>query len=638
MCGIAGIWRFNGQKIETEELKTFTDSLVHRGPDGAGYEILDDGRLGLGQRRLSILDTSELAAQPMYYAEGKYTIVYNGEVFNFLELRSELQAKGYTFRSESDTEVILAAWAEWGKECLHRFNGMWAFAIWDNERKELFLARDRFGVKPLYYIHKPDAFFAFASETHAFRLIHGHTREFDLDHVAATLKDTLVLEGSGCTIFKDTWQLLPGHCMLLSQGAQTIRQQRWYNILEHKRPVPASYEEQVAEFRALFEDACRIRLRSDVPVASALSGGLDSSAVYCMVHHIKKKYGDGERESGNWQKAITASFPGTDMDEVEYARIVAKHVGEENWHCITNQFDTLSSLMEVTTRQYDAISPTPIASIHPVYQGIRQNGVVVSLDGHGADEMLYGYRYTLFDLFAYHAWMGENSRANEIAGILTELYAHDRRQPIADRLKKQLEKATKVRGSLKHRIKQFLKPDKENTDVPDRRQGLKLPPADHYNFSHLSLDERVLYESYFLYSLPTLLCNFDRASMFNHVEVRMPFMDYRLVEYCFSLPPESKLGGGYTKRILRDAMKGIVPEEILTRTFKIGIAAPFKDWLSNYLKDWALQNMKKDNFVLACKLQKIDPDTLIKALKDNELDSAMANQIWLGLNFALIDT
>lgn len=637
MCGIAGIWRLNNQSVDLEELRQFTDSLLHRGPDGGGYELLDENRLGLGQRRLSILDTSELASQPMFFADGRYAIVYNGEVYNFLELRKELEAKGYAFRSGSDTEVILAAWAEWGKACLNRFNGMWAFAIWDRDQRELFLARDRFGVKPLYYIHKPGEFFALASESQAFRFVKGHKREFELDHVTVALRDTLVLEGAGCTIYKHTWQLLPGHCMLLRDGDMVAHQERWYNILDHKRPVPAQYEDQVAEFRALFEDACRIRLRSDVPVASALSGGLDSSSVYCMVHHLKKKYGDGERESGNWQQAITASFPDTAMDEVEYARIVAKHVGEENWHCITNRFNVLSDVMEETTRRFDSISPTPIASINPVYRGIREHGVIVSLDGHGADEMLYGYRYTLFDLFAHHAWSGSEKRAREIGEILTQLYAHEQRPPVARKLDKQLLEASRVRKSFLHRLKRIIKPSRPTAVLRDRRTGLRMPPAEAYNFAHLPLDERVLYEDFFLYSLPTFLCDFDRASMFNHVEVRMPFMDYRLVEFCFSLPAESKLGGGYTKRILRDAMKGIVPEEILTRTFKVGIAAPFQHWLNTYLKEWALEKMKTDKFAYACETQGIEAESLIKALETNALDDVISNQIWLGLNFTMLE-
>jgi asparagine synthase (glutamine-hydrolysing) len=637
MCGIAGIWRFDNQKVDADNLRQFTDSLIHRGPDGAGYDLLDEDRLGFGQRRLSILDTSELARQPMYYADGRYAIVYNGEVYNFLELRRDLEGMGYVFHSGSDTEVILAAWSQWGKACLDRFNGMWAFAIWDRDTRELFLARDRFGVKPLYYIHKPGQFFAFASESQAFRFVPGHKREFNLDHVTVALRDTLVLEGAGCTLYKDTWQVLPGHCMLLREDHSIARQERWYDILKHKREVPATYEEQVAAFRDLFEDSCRIRLRSDVPVASALSGGLDSSSVYCMVHHLKKKYGDGERESGNWQKAITASFPDTPMDEVEYARIVAKHVGEENWHCITNRFNILSEVMEDTTRRFDSITPTPIASISPVYRGIRENGVVVSLDGHGADEMLYGYRYTLFDLFAHHAWSGSEKRAKEIGDILTQLYAHEQRPPVARKLEKQLLEAARVRNSLTHRIKRLIRPKHPDAPARDRRTGLRMPPAQAYNFSHLPLDERVLYEDFFLYSLPTFLCDFDRASMFNHVEVRMPFMDYRLVEYCFSLPTESKLGGGYTKRILRDAMKGIVPEEILTRTFKVGIAAPFQHWLNTYLKEWALEKMKTDKFAYACETQGIQADSLIKALENNALDDVISNQIWLGLNFTLLE-
>jgi asparagine synthase (glutamine-hydrolysing) len=233
MCGISGIYYKNNGFLTQESLRHFTDSMTHRGPDGAGYEILDEGHLGLGQRRLSILDLSDSGKQPMSYAEGRYWITYNGEVFNFLEIRSELQSLGHSFKSETDTEVILASYAQWGRACLDKFNGMWAFAIWDEVEKTLFLARDRFGIKPLYYVHRPNRFFAFSSETRAFKFLEGFKREIDNELMRLNLQDSYALEGLGYTPFKDILQLLPGHCMTITRDNELIQQRRWWHIEDH---------------------------------------------------------------------------------------------------------------------------------------------------------------------------------------------------------------------------------------------------------------------------------------------------------------------------------------------------------------------------------------------------------------------
>ena len=227
MCGISGIYNLNNNPVYLETLKRFTDSMVHRGPDGAGYELFDNNTLGLGQRRLSILDLSEAGKQPMSYADGRYWMTYNGEIFNFIEVREELQQLGHAFKSDTDTEVILAAYAQWGKACLDKFNGMWAFVIWDSQEKTLFLARDRFGIKPLYYVHQPSKFFAFASETRAFKFLEGFKREVDEELLKINLQDSYALEGLGYTPFKNIVQLLPGHCMVIRKGNEP-KQKRWW--------------------------------------------------------------------------------------------------------------------------------------------------------------------------------------------------------------------------------------------------------------------------------------------------------------------------------------------------------------------------------------------------------------------------
>ena len=276
MCGIAGIWDFFAP-IQAETLDRFTDSLAHRGPDGRGTFI--DGGLGLGHRRLSILDLSPAGANPMAYGMNgpRYQITYNGEVYNFLEIRAELMAKGYRFKSDTDTEVVVAAYAAWGPACLTRFNGMWAFAIWDSEEQKLFLARDRFGVKPLY-VHTVPGRIAFASEIKAFLELDGFIPDMNRDIAAKMAVAAPDCEGAEIeTIMAGVKRLPPGHTLTIDRDGNAKLEQ-WWSSAEHLPSVPARYEEQVEAFREIFFDAVRIRLRSDVAVGTCLSGGVDSSS------------------------------------------------------------------------------------------------------------------------------------------------------------------------------------------------------------------------------------------------------------------------------------------------------------------------------------------------------------------------
>jgi len=323
MCGIAGIYRFDNQEINQNRLQAFTDALKHRGPDGSGYELLNKNQLGLGHRRLSILDLSEAGKQPMIDASNRYTITYNGEIFNFEELKKELEALKYSFQTRTDTEVILTAYAEWGKDCLHKFNGMWALAIWDKEKEELFLSRDRFGIKPLYY-HTTETEFLFNSETRSFKYLPDYNREIDSELFSLLKKNEYALEGIGYTIFRGIHQVLPGHYLVVKAN-MPIQQKRWYDIRNVKLVKTKNLKEHAAKFYQLFEDSCKLRLRSDVPLATALSGGLDSTSVYTTVNGLLKS-GATKRTHANSQKAFTIAFEGLKNDERVYAQQAANYV------------------------------------------------------------------------------------------------------------------------------------------------------------------------------------------------------------------------------------------------------------------------------------------------------------------------
>lgn len=631
MCGISGIWNKKSHELPAQELHRFNDTMVHRGPDGHGVKIFPNG-LGLAHRRLSILDTSESGAQPMPDATGRFWMTFNGEVFNFLELRKELEQKGHSFKSESDTEVIIAAYGEWGLDAFHRFNGMWAIALWDEQEKELILSRDRFGIKPLYYMDDADCF-AFASETNSFKELRGFERKVHAQRLQIGLEDTYALEGRGYTIYEDIYQLLPGHYMRFKLGGRA-EQKRWYHIAEHSPEIAGDYKGQVDHYRALFEESCSLRMRSDVPLATALSGGVDSTAVYSMVHHLMQKQ-DAERVPEDWQRAFTAVFPGTVQDETAYAQAAVAHTGGKAVYLDPSQNDLLSEIVK-TTKHFDAISSTPILALMTVYKGMREHGVTVSLDGHGVDEMLYGYRKMVYDALEYHKWNGKRTDADSTAEVLLGLYNPDIRNTKASQISEGVDQAFRMRSGVLAGVKRAMKSLRPKSEA--LRAADLLPPLsdDPYDFKGMNAFERMVHEEFFLDTLPSLLRNFDKAAMMNSIEIRMPFMDYRMVENAFALPFEAKIGGGCTKRILRDAMEGIMPEANRVRTFKVGLAAPTMEWFQGPLNEWVRDMVHTKSFVQSSYWEASSVNDLVARAENNDWTVPSAAEAWRYLNAQLI--
>jgi asparagine synthase (glutamine-hydrolysing) len=568
----------------------------------------------------------------MQDASGRYSIVLNGEVFNFIELRKELESLGHSFSTQTDSEVALAAIIEWGQEAFHRFNGMWAMAIWDSVERSLLLCRDRFGIKPLYYYRSEDRF-AFASETKAFKRLEGFQRRVSRRLLRYAMEDTYFLEGQGYTIFEDILQLLPGHLLSIRDG-EVGQQKRWYDIREEVHKVPVPYEEQVELFRELFSDACRLRMRSDVTMATALSGGVDSTAVYSMVHRLMKQ-DDVERVPEDWQRAFVASFPGTDKDERIWAeRALKAHSGSGVF--IEPSYADLPEQVLQSTLDFDGVSSAPIWALTDVYRAMHDHGVTVSLDGHGVDEMLYGYRWMVYDGMVHHIWKGTTEDAKRSIDVLIGLYPPELREEKRILFESDLESAIKTRRSTGFRLKQQMKslfPRETRVNNPNLAPLSDKP----YSFSNEGAMEEQVFDQFFLKTLPTLLHNFDFASMRSGIEIRMPFMDYRLVEYAFALPYSSKVGGGYTKRILRDGMKGIMPEENRTRTFKVGLGAPTKDWLAGPLNEWMGDMISSSSFQELSLSSAQDLTGMEKRHRSKTWSDADAAQDWLRLNAALLN-
>lgn len=594
MCGIAGIYRMTGAAVAPAEIKALTDAIAHRGPDGEGCWIAPSGQLGLGHRRLSILDLSTLGAQPMHDATGNLTIVFNGELFNFVELRDELRSLGHAFTTDTDTEVLLAAYRAWGRDCLHRFNGFWAFALWDEALQTLWLARDRFGIKPLYYLHQPGQQLVFGSETNQFKHLKQFTRRADSRHVSYLIQNCWGLEGLGKTLYEGVESLRPGYQMVVTKDG--IQQSgAWWSTAANTVPTPEAYETQVADFKALFSDAIKLRLRSDVSIASALSGGLDSSSVYATIHHIVSKDPALYRLPKDWQKAFVATFPGTEQDERAYAEQVLEHVnGKGVFIDVNTGSKDLVALLLDSIQSYDTIYSTPLFILDGVYGKMRSHGITVSMDGHGVDEMLYGYTVNVKQAWDYVRSLGDTAYAEDLSRTYLEMLTPESHAQALKALRKK--PPTLLQRALRRLTGGHTPPPTaaEPWFLPEHTEGINLPAIevpDAYKGV-----EGIMYNTFHHTVLPTILRNFDKGAMRNSIEIRMPFLDYRLVQYVFSLPMKSKLGGGFTKRILRDAMKGILPEDIRTRKLKTGFNAPLPSWYRNELKTLLMDEVASTSF------------------------------------------
>jgi asparagine synthase (glutamine-hydrolysing) len=600
VCGIAGFWHLAGPRPGAHRaIAAMTRTLRHRGPDDEGYLLVESraGRcralrgsetvpevalpdieaaavaepdLALGFRRLSIIDRSPAGHQPMANARGSLWIVYNGEVYNYLELRSELQAKGQEFRTSSDTEVILAAYEAWGEACVERFNGMWAFALWDARRRRLFCSRDRFGVKPLYYCWDGRSF-AFGSEIKALLSLDATRRS--VDHAAAYdfLAYGRVDHGEG-TFFAGIHRLQPGHSLTVAAEGG-LAASRYYGF---PRPAGAQVEGEgrmearAEELLGLLTDAVRLRLRADVPVGSCLSGGLDSSAIVCLMNRLLRAHGAG-RPAGA-QQTFTSAFDDPRHDERDFCRRVVEATGVEPRYVFPDGRELWKELERLLWHQEEPFGSTSIYAQWNVMRLVRQHGVTVVLDGQGSDELFAGYHPY------YGAYLGTLLRRGRARRFAAELLAARRvvgwtaaqtalraRSAVAWALPWAGDAVRAVRGSAPA-VAPLLRRDFRG--VRDRAGSPGRPT---------SLEEQ-LWQDVSISSLPQLLRYEDRNSMAFSVEARVPFLDVRVAEFAARAPITLKIRDGWTKAVLREAVRGIVPDEVRWRRDKKGFPTPEQEW------------------------------------------------------------
>ncbi len=548
MCGILGyIGDFEKQRLETGLLK-----IAHRGPDGSGTFF--HKQAGLGHRRLSIIDLSENAKQPFEVMD-RFVITYNGEVYNYLELKKDLLAEGFRFRSDSDTEVILYSYIKWGKNFVSRLNGMWALAIYDKQDGSLFLSRDRLGKKPLFYSRHGNGLI-FASEMKAIYPFLDRV-EINYDLAAKAMNDSFCYETGEQCLIMNIMRFPAGSNAFYENGR--LRFEKYWDHNNVGCEVAQNYEQQTEQFRELFLDACKIRMRSDVTIGTALSGGLDSSAVICAMSHLSKTGKSGNSAQKDWQHAFVASFPGTALDETRHARTVTDHLGISAHFLNIDPQKDLDSIF-YKTYQFEELFYAPLIPFVQLYEKIKTNRVTVSIDGHGADELFAGYP---FDMDA--ALIDALPARREFREVLEAINN-------ASGKEKNTDHRNKMKYAMLNRYP-LLQKFSKNLNLVPKKNGL-----DYLNSA--------LHRSTFQTILPTLLRNYDRYSMMNGVEIRMPFLDHRIVEFAFSIPYSSKIRNGYGKAIVRDALSDLMPQSIVYRKDKIGFNAPVNAWMNQELKTW----------------------------------------------------
>jgi asparagine synthase (glutamine-hydrolysing) len=582
MCGITGLWNLDHRKIHPGLFAAMTNTLRHRGPDDEGYVFFDtengkyrylhgdettpearqgtehvsssrEADLAFGFRRLSIVDLSSHGHQPMSDASGRYHIVFNGEIYNYKALRKELENSGFQFHSNTDTEVILYAYRLWGEDCLYRFNGMWAFAIYDRDGGSVFIARDRYGVKPLYYAYHPGQTFMFASEIKAL-LKAGHQCQpcqqtvFDFFYRERT-------DHSDATFFEGIKQLKPGMKLRMTRsGSPEISQ--WYHLPTRKQDV--DFKTACHQFRQLLEDAIDLRQQCDVPFGYTLSGGIDSSSIVCTAANRR-----------NISSDITFSlvFPGKPEDESGYIREVIRRTGFKSLTITATPDDLERDLDDFVFHQEEPFGLISYYGEYRLRELIRQSGITVTLEGQGADEIITGYRSLLPAYFESLVRDGRFLQLRRETGLFSNLGPYSARLATTNTLKKMLNRTESVDWSRYPHI---------------RGELLAAEGSARQWRTTLGLEEKMI-DMLTTSSIPEQLNRADKSSMAFSTESRFPFLDYRLVEQALSLPYDYKIHNGVTKRILRECLREWLPEMIYQRKDKIGFAVPVSNWANERL-------------------------------------------------------
>lgn len=563
MCGIGGIFYPGSGHVEKDRLIRMGESIAHRGPDQEGMWIDESQRIGLVHKRLSIIDLSENGRQPMHY-NNRYVIVYNGEIYNYPEIREELMKEGVVVKTATDTEVILAAFHLYRENCLKLFNGMFAFAIWDNQDNSLFCARDRFGEKPFYYFFDRNCF-CFGSEMKSLWAA-GVPKEISYQMLYLYLKWDLIEnpENAEDTFYRNIFKLPPSHYMYINGNGKSLV--KYWDVTKNNQSSVFTIEEAVENYRFLFRDAVKIRLRSDVPVGSSLSGGVDSSSIVAIVNGLKDK--------NQKQHTFSARFKEKEFDEGYYIDILTSSCDLNTSFTYPDEHSFTNQIEKIFYHQEEPFGSASIVAQWEVMKLARNNNVTVLLDGQGADEILGGYTKYL-EVFLRERYLRSSKDYKKEKALLSEVVGLNHRAGMLFKAECFLPSLVRLAGKAKRSI---LPDESSKVFTADFLKTIvkQCPPFR----SHNSLNG-ILYYDTLVYGLKNLLRFCDRNAMAFGVEVRLPFLDYRLVDFLFSLPSQFKINNGYTKYIHRLAMEKAIPNEICWRKDKLSYQAPQSKWLAN---------------------------------------------------------
>jgi asparagine synthase (glutamine-hydrolysing) len=623
MCGISGIVYHNqNRSVSLDDLKAMCNTLVHRGPDDEGFFV--DQNAGLGMRRLKVIDLAT-GHQPISNEDGRLWIIFNGEIYNFPELRKELEKKGHKFSTNTDTEAIIHAYEEYGEDCVTKLNGMFAFAIWDRCDRKMVLARDRLGVKPLYY-YLDGHCLVFGSELKAILAYREIPRAIDLEALDSFL--TFEYIPAPLSIFRGIKKLLPGHTLTLQDGKVSTR--RYWNLRFNRME---GREENLGEaLYSLLKDAVRIRLISDVPLGAFLSGGIDSSTVVCMMSEVMSEP----------VKTFSIGFDDPSYNELRYARLVAQHFGTDHHELVIqpNVVDLVESLVSYLDE------PLADVSIFPTYlvSQLARQKVTVALSGDGGDELFAGYEWYIADkIERYYRKLPSSVRSQLIPWAVNRIPPSSRKKGWINKLKRFVEGAM-LPDSLQHfRWNTFVTGGEKSRLYSEE---LKRVVGDQEAHSRLtdylreSKEADPLWQQQFAdiktYLTDDILMKVDRMSMANSLEARSPYLDYRVVEFAAGLPSSLKLNGFKTKYLLKRCMAGKLPRAILNRG-KEGFSIPMKNWLRQELRPMmeevlSPERIKKEGLFNPSYVAKLKSDHLKGiANHSHQLWSLMVFEIWRDL-------
>lgn len=592
MCGIAGILLTHSNTLGQVHLKKMTDAIAHRGPDGEGLWSNAGNNVHLGHRRLSVIDLSDNAAQPLHFGN-RYHIVHNGEIYNYTEIKSFLQSKGYVFFSKSDTEVILAAYDYWKERCLQQFDGMFAFAIWDEKEETLFAARDRFGEKPFYY-YEDEENFVFASEMKALwavGIIRNPDEKMLLNYLALGHVQNCVDKEQ--TFFESVYALPPSHYLLFSPGDKQSRIKRYWHINKETR-IDISVHDAIEKFTELFTTSVKRRLRSDVPVGTSLSGGIDSSTIAYTITDLNTKNPVADEilntlgnEAGKLQ-CFSAVFPGFENDESGYIGLANESLSLKNFNVQPTADGLIHEFEKLCFHQEEPFQSAGIYAQYKVFELAKQRQVKVLLDGQGADEILSGYpRYI-------HWYLQEVLSRHKIGATQVERRAFQKNgQHFHWDIKNILAAFLPSHVAIQLEKKEYLR----TIQCPDINPAfIKLLKGREWEGIHKPIVTKlndILYFNTMEMGLEELLRFADRNSMAHGREVRLPFLNHELVEFIFSLPSQLKMHEGWTKFLLRKAMDKKLPDKIVWRRDKVGFEPPQKIWMQDAALQEYIQEAKR---------------------------------------------